>query len=117
MADPIYQIDDPIYTDGSFDASGARPDDADISRVASAFVGLAHALQFNDQQTYVGQDRYVANPPGQFLVYTPGVGWGAQGYAVSNGQQRTAPPPANQVARIPVSWLVIGGIAFLLLRR
>lgn len=103
-------------TGSSFDGFGSGPTSQDFARVGQAFVGLANAFDYNDSQTYVGQDSDVSNPAGQFLIWTPGVAWANQGTTASSANVRTAQPAAVTRVQIPVSWLLIGAIIFIAAR-
>ncbi|MDB5966148.1 MAG: hypothetical protein JWQ72_2648 [Polaromonas sp.] len=106
----------PLYTDGSFDASGQLPTNADDARAARVFVGLWNSIVGSDQ-TYAGQDGNPTNASGQFVIALPDGSQAILGQPVSNRQ--TAPVTTTSSGGLvlsPMLLLIIAGVAFLAMK-
>jgi hypothetical protein len=107
---------DPVFNSGEFDSSGEGPTNADFARVERLFVGLANAFDFNDSQTPVGLDDVAyGSSPSQNIVWVPGVGWSVAGQPISSANigRGTTQPAAPARVSLPVSWVVVGLIVYL----
>jgi hypothetical protein len=92
-----------------YDADQIR--EADEQRTKRMFVGLMASLLGVQDQTYTTDDNQARGQVGQFTIANPDGGVSVQGQPVSNMNTVTA------VAGIPVPWLMLGALAFFLLRR
>lgn len=82
----------------------------DEQRTKRLFVGMI-ASALGVDQNYSADDGQVYQRTGQYTIANSDGGAAILGQSVSNGNTVT------QVAGIPVGWIVLAGLAFLLMRR
>jgi pectin methylesterase-like acyl-CoA thioesterase len=93
-----------------FWASGPQQTQGDNQRTIRAFVDLANSM-LGDSQTVIGYDPSPYNPTGQFTIASPDGTFSVQGQPVSNAQ------PITASAAISPRLLIIGALAWLILRK
>jgi hypothetical protein len=108
MTTMAYPPDAGTYVDdGTFAASGSGQREDDDLRAVRQFVGIFNGI-LNQDQTYAGTDGIAANPPGQYIVYSPGVGASQVGQPVSTQQVRQV-----GLTLPPLGWLLLAGLVYL----
>lgn len=97
--------------------------DADTLRVTRAFVGFLNSALGTDQN-YIGEDSYVGNAPGQYIIANADGSYSIIGKSVSNvqGQTQTITYPGQTTTtdrglNISPMLVLMGIAAFLLLKK
>lgn len=87
-----------------------QAEDADEARTKRLFVGVFASL-LGVEQNYITDDGRVIGPVNQFTIANPDGGAAVVGQPISNTNTVSA------VGGIPIGWLMLAGVAWLLMRR